>query len=106
MRNLKLSEAFSTRNACFTTVDDINLALPLGPLNYGNHGMLLIMGNAGFISSTVIVLAPSSGTDHPRTRIGLEGPVAFQKPLPSTEPVERPIILQAPSPHSIAYESL
>ena len=35
------------------TVDDINPALPLRTLNYGNYGIFPIMGNAGFISSTV-----------------------------------------------------
>ena len=34
-------------------VDDINPALPLRTLNNRNYGMFLIMGNAGFISSTV-----------------------------------------------------
>ena len=33
------------------TVDDRNPALRT--LNYGNYGIFLIMGNAGFISSTV-----------------------------------------------------
>ena len=31
------------------TVDDINPALPLRTLNYGNYGIYLIMGHAGFI---------------------------------------------------------
>ena len=36
------------------TVDDINSALlTLRTLHYGNYGTFLIMGNAGFISSTV-----------------------------------------------------
>ena len=35
------------------TVDDINPAMTLRTLNYGNYGILLIMGNAGVISSTV-----------------------------------------------------
>ena len=35
------------------TVDDRNPALPLRTLNYGNYGIFLITGNAGFISSTV-----------------------------------------------------
>ena len=34
-------------------MDDINPALPLRTLTYGNYGIFLIMGNAGFISSTV-----------------------------------------------------
>ena len=33
------------------TVDDINPTFSLRTLNYGNYGMFLIMGNAGFISS-------------------------------------------------------
>ena len=33
------------------TVDDINPALPLRTLNYGNYGILFI---TGFISSTVL----------------------------------------------------
>ena len=40
-----------------TTVDDINPALPKEPgLDYGNYGLFLIVGNAGFISSTVASL--------------------------------------------------
>ena len=35
------------------TVDDTNPALSLRTLNYGNYGIFLIMGSAGFISSTV-----------------------------------------------------
>ena len=34
------------------TVDDINPALPLRTLSYGNYGIFLTMGNAGFIAST------------------------------------------------------
>ena len=34
------------------TVDDVNPALPEGPLN-GNDGMFFMMGNAGLTSSTV-----------------------------------------------------
>ena len=34
------------------TVDDTNPALALRTLNYGNYGIFLIMGNAGFIPST------------------------------------------------------
>ena len=34
------------------TVDDINPALPKGPST--NYGIFLIMGTAGFISSTVV----------------------------------------------------
>ena len=34
-------------------VDDINPALPYGTLSYGIYGILLIMRNAGFTSSTV-----------------------------------------------------
>ena len=37
------------------TVDDINLPYPLTTLNYGKNGLFLVMGNAGFISSTVVV---------------------------------------------------
>ena len=37
------------------TVDDINPALP--SLNYGNYGIFRIIGNAGFISSTVVAAA-------------------------------------------------
>ena len=38
-----------------TTVDDRNPALPkdLRTRNYGNYGIFLIVGHAGFISSTV-----------------------------------------------------
>ena len=35
------------------TVDDINPAVCLRILNYGNYGIFLIMGKAGFIPSTV-----------------------------------------------------
>ena len=35
------------------TVDDTNPALQLRTSNYGNYGRFLIMGKAGFISSTV-----------------------------------------------------
>ena len=38
-----------------TTVDDINPALPLSTLNYGNYGIFLIMGNAEVISSSVVL---------------------------------------------------
>ena len=34
-------------------VDDINPTCTLRTLNYGNYGLVLILGNAGFISSTV-----------------------------------------------------
>ena len=36
-----------------TTVDDIKSSITLRILNYGNYGIFLIMGSAGFISSTV-----------------------------------------------------
>ena len=29
--------------------------MPLRTLNYGNYGIFLVMGNAGFISSTVVI---------------------------------------------------
>ena len=32
------------------TVDDTNPALPLRTLNYGNYGIFLVMGNAGYFS--------------------------------------------------------
>ena len=35
------------------TADEINPAITLRTLSYGDYGMLLIMGNAGFISWTV-----------------------------------------------------
>ena len=35
------------------TVDDINHELPEAPKNYGNYGIFLNMGNAGFIASIV-----------------------------------------------------
>ena len=35
--------------------------MTLRTLNYGNHGRFLIMGNAGFISSTVLMLLSLSG---------------------------------------------
>ena len=35
------------------TVDDKNPALPSGPETMGNSGIYLLMGKAGFISSTV-----------------------------------------------------
>ena len=38
-----------------TTVDDTNPALLKDPkLNYGKYALLLMMGNAAFISSTVV----------------------------------------------------
>ena len=40
------------RGPIYTTVDGRNPALPLGTLSYGNYGICLIMGNAGFRSST------------------------------------------------------
>ena len=40
------------------TVDDINPCIILRTLNYGNYGIFLIMGNAGFASSTI----PSAST--------------------------------------------
>ena len=36
------------RGSVYTTVDDIKTALP-----YGNYGMFLILGTAGFVSATV-----------------------------------------------------
>ena len=36
-----------------TIADDINPAFTLRTLNYESYGILRIMGNAGFISSTV-----------------------------------------------------
>ena len=36
------------------TVDDKKSEMTLRTLNYGNYGIVLIMGNAGFISSTVV----------------------------------------------------
>ena len=40
------------------TVDDINPALPI-TLKHGKYGLVLIMGHAGFIPSTVVyTLAP------------------------------------------------
>ena len=41
------------RGPIYTTVDGRNPALPLGTLSYGNYGICLIMGNAGFRSSAV-----------------------------------------------------
>ena len=38
------------------TVDDVNPALPLGAENYGIYGIFLLMGNAGYITSTVTPL--------------------------------------------------
>ena len=38
-----------------TTVDDINPALPLRTPEYGNDGIYRVMGNAGFISSAVLI---------------------------------------------------
>ena len=39
------------------TADDINPALPaLRTLNHGNYGIFVIMGSAGFISSTVVLV--------------------------------------------------
>ena len=35
------------------TVDEIHPAMLLRTLNYGNYARFLIMGNAGFISSTI-----------------------------------------------------
>ena len=40
------------RQSCHT-VDDINPAFTLGTLNYGNSGIFLFMGHAGFVSSTL-----------------------------------------------------
>ena len=37
------------------TADDRNLCMTLRTLNYGNYGIFLIMGNAGFIPSTVVL---------------------------------------------------
>ena len=37
------------------TVDNVNPALPKKTLNYGNYGIFLVRGNAGFMSSTVRV---------------------------------------------------
>ena len=36
--------------------------MTLRTLNYGNHGIFFIMGNAGFISSTVLLALTSTGT--------------------------------------------
>ena len=38
-----------------TTVDDKKSCITFRTLNYGNYGVFLIMGDAGFISSTVII---------------------------------------------------
>ena len=43
-----------SRRVRFDTVDDINPALPLRTLSYGNSGIVFIMGNAGCISATVL----------------------------------------------------
>ena len=46
-----------------TTVDDINPALPQGPKLWEYMGMfLIIMGNAGFASSTVVPHCPYAST--------------------------------------------
>ena len=37
--------------------------MTLRTLNYGNYGLFLILGNAGFVSSTVVRDPPASG--HP-----------------------------------------
>ena len=41
-----------------SSVDDLNPALPVRALNYGNHGIFLTMGIAGFASSTVETTIP------------------------------------------------
>ena len=37
--------------------------MTLRTLNYGNYGIFLIVGNAGFISSTVVLLKGSDDKD-------------------------------------------
>ena len=43
------------------TVDGQNPAWTLRTLNYGNYGIFLIMGTAGFCPSTVVSTIPSRG---------------------------------------------
>ena len=41
-----------------TTVADVNPEITLRTLSSGNYGRFLVMGNAGFISSTVFLISP------------------------------------------------
>ena len=52
--------ALTPETLVLISVDDINPALP-GALDYGNYGMFLIMGNAGYLSSTVVQFLGSIG---------------------------------------------
>ena len=52
------------------TVDDINPALPIRTLNYGNYGMFLMMGDAGFISAAVYTRAPMHFAEGLRVFVG------------------------------------
>ena len=68
------------------TVDGIKPALPQGPLNYGNSGIFLIMGNAGVISSTVGPISVYDVSERTETGPGFIG-VGLRVPLqtPSTK---------------------
>ena len=45
--------------------------MTLRTLNYGNYGIFLIMGNAGFCPSTVVY--PDGSSPCPRRRVGFGG---------------------------------
>ena len=49
---LKSSGAADSLRIMGLTADDIKACITLRTLNYGNYGILLIMGSAGFITST------------------------------------------------------
>ena len=57
---LKPKSQLTPETLVLISVDDINPALP-GALDYGNYGMFLIMGNAGYLSSTVVQFLGSIG---------------------------------------------
>ena len=64
------------------TVDDINPVLLLRTKNYGNEGILLMMGSAGFVSSTVLQRPEHVAIPVPRASI--IGLVEYTPPLALT----------------------
>ena len=49
-----LRRAYCPREAQYTTVDGPKSCMTLRTLNYGNYGIFLIMGHAGFCPSAVV----------------------------------------------------
>ena len=50
------SSSTSTSTSIRTAVDDKHPCITFRTLNYGNYGIFLITGNAGFLSPTVVIV--------------------------------------------------